>query len=295
MSALPKMLVVDLDGSALRRDHTVAPRDVAAVQALRARGVHVSIATGRLFAGTQPAARALGITGPVACMNGSEIRLAHDGARVSGAYLPDPVRTAVRRVWARSGVAPLLFASHVIHHNRAHVGLRPQLRAWTSRFRQHAHVEVGPTWMGEPDLLGITGVGAATAVYALRERIEAALADIGVRAGVPSASQGPRDIAIEVFPSFSTRAWYLVVRDGVTDKGTALHKLAAASGVTEEDCVVLGDWMNDAPMFARAGRSFAMGQAHPTLKEMATDCCVATSETGGGIAEVAERVWGVRV
>ena len=50
-----------------------------------------------------------------------------------------------------------------------------------------------------------------------------------------------------------------------------------------------GDWFNDVPMFAWAGRSFAMGQSPHGVRSCATDVLEATSATGGGVAEAIDR------
>jgi hydroxymethylpyrimidine pyrophosphatase-like HAD family hydrolase len=81
----------------------------------------------------------------------------------------------------------------------------------------------------------------------------------------------------------------MVVRAARVDKGTAIDWLAAHYQITPEEIVVVGDWLNDVPMFRRAGRSFAMAQAPDDVKGAATDVLVADSKSGGGIAEAAER------
>jgi HAD superfamily hydrolase (TIGR01484 family) len=43
-----RLLALDLDGTLLRDDHTVDPRDIAAIAELQAAGVTVTIVTGRL-------------------------------------------------------------------------------------------------------------------------------------------------------------------------------------------------------------------------------------------------------
>jgi hydroxymethylpyrimidine pyrophosphatase-like HAD family hydrolase len=47
----------------------------------------------------------------------------------------------------------------------------------------------------------------------------------------------------------------------------------------------VGDWFNDVGMFKYSGRSFAMGHAPDYVREAATDLLIATSSTGGGVAE----------
>jgi hypothetical protein len=88
--------------------------------------------------------------------------------------------------------------------------------------------------------------------------------------------------------------WGMIVRSSRGTKGTALAWIARHEGVSPEDTVCVGDWVNDVPMFEVAGRSFVMGQAPPEVKAKATDPLVATAEVGGGVAEAIEKAFGIR-
>ncbi|HET9992938.1 MAG TPA: HAD hydrolase family protein, partial [Kofleriaceae bacterium] len=68
-----RLLALDLDGTLLRHDKRVDDRDIAAIRELAASGVTVTIVTGRLHSGSVDAARACGIVGPIACVEGSHI------------------------------------------------------------------------------------------------------------------------------------------------------------------------------------------------------------------------------
>ena len=111
----PKLLVLDLDGTALNADRRLAAVDVEAARRLRSAGVHVTIATGRIFTGTQRVARELGVRGPVAVMNGCEILDAESGATLFGAYVRPDAHRAIRGVLYAHGLSPFLFESRTIH------------------------------------------------------------------------------------------------------------------------------------------------------------------------------------
>ena len=64
-----------------------------------------------------------------------------------------------------------------------------------------------------------------------------------------------------------------------------LARLAARLNIHRDQVAAVGDWFNDVGMFRYAGRSFAMGQAPEVIHREATDRLLATSATGGGIAE----------
>ncbi|HWL89184.1 MAG TPA: HAD hydrolase family protein, partial [Polyangiaceae bacterium] len=106
-----------------------------------------------------------------------------------------------------------------------------------------------------------------------------------------------RDVAqVAMFPIRRILgSWGLIVRAIGGNKGSALEWIASHHGLSLEETVCIGDWLNDVPMFAKAGRSFAMGQAPDEVKNAASDVLEETSEEGGGIARVVEEIFGVSV
>jgi hydroxymethylpyrimidine pyrophosphatase-like HAD family hydrolase len=103
--------------------------------------------------------------------------------------------------------------------------------------------------------------------------------------GVP----GLQDIVFEVRREDFAGMWGMVVRASGVDKGTAIEWLALHYGVGLDDVVAVGDWLNDVPMLARAGLSYAMAQAPDEVKSAAKEVLEADIWAGGGVAEAAER------
>ena len=63
----------DLDRTLLTHDGVLPPRTIAAIQAARAAGIHVVIATGRMFRSALPYAQAAGIEEPLVCYQGAAV------------------------------------------------------------------------------------------------------------------------------------------------------------------------------------------------------------------------------
>ena len=74
-----RLLAVDLDGTLYSRDGRIVERDRTAIARVAARGVNVAIVTGRLYSGSREAAQTIGIRGPIACVNGSQVVDTRDG------------------------------------------------------------------------------------------------------------------------------------------------------------------------------------------------------------------------
>jgi Cof subfamily protein (haloacid dehalogenase superfamily) len=77
---------------------------------------------------------------------------------------------------------------------------------------------------------------------------------------------------------------------GVT-KGGALADLCRGLGVAAEDVVAFGDMPNDIPMLAWAGTSYAVANAHHTVREAADH--VAPANTEDGVATVLAGLFGL--
>ncbi len=87
-----KLVACDLDGTLMGETLTFSPRLRRAIEQANKQGIVVTIATGRGFPSTQQYARQLGITAPVICYQGAQIKT-QDGhtlyeATLSRAFLP---------------------------------------------------------------------------------------------------------------------------------------------------------------------------------------------------------------
>lgn len=272
-----KLLALDVDGTLLRRDGSVHPEDHAAIARVAASGVVVTIATGRLYSGTHPIARSLGLSGPVACVDGSHIVDLGDDwlfqATIAGASA-----AFVRDVIARHGPASFLFADDAIVHDESGAPFAGYVRTWSPRVNVVTRVADHPSWEGGRGLMAVVAVGPEHGIRAAAAEIEERL---------------PHAARVVVFPVVRVGMFAMLIRAAGSTKGTAIEWLARFHGCALANVVVVGDWLNDVPMFEVAGRSFVMGQAPPSVKATATDALNANCFRGGGIAEAVRRAWGI--
>jgi Cof subfamily protein (haloacid dehalogenase superfamily) len=273
-----KLLALDVDGTLLRRDGTVHPDDRAAIERVAARGVPVTIVTGRLYSGTHQVARAVGLSGPVACVDGSQIVDLRDDSGLFHAAISGGDAALLREVIRRHGPASFLFAHDTIVHDADGEPFAGYVSTWSPRVDVVERVVEHPYWEHELGLMAVVAVAPEPAIRAaaaeLAERLHHATHVIS-------------------FPVHRIGMFAMVIRAAGTTKGTAVEWLARHHGCTAAEAVVVGDWLNDVPMFQVAGRSFAMAQAPPAVKATATDLLAADCWKGGGIAEAVRRVWGI--
>jgi len=270
-----RMLVLDLDGTTLRHDGTLAEEDIAAAHRLKAAGIHVTIATGRLYTGTDWVAEALGVEGHVAVMNGLELVDVQTHDTTSGAYVDLAAKTHARRIFAEHDLPTFLFGSRRIHYGREHHHLAPYLGIWTEDLHAHDDVHEAPHW-DDDDILAVCAAGDQRVVTSAQRALSAELAD-HLHLVAFNTFEGDR------FVQMASSTW---------DKGTALKQLAQERGLDASQVVAVGDWMNDEPMFGTAGRAYAMNHAIEPLKERAHSVLDAGRQ-GGAVAEVAKKVWGI--
>jgi hypothetical protein len=84
---------------------------------------------------------------------------------------------------------------------------------------------------------------------------------------------------------------WLDVTSPTANKGAAVRKVQEALGVTPDQTMVFGDFLNDLEMMDAATYSFAMANAHPLLRERAS--WVAPTNNANGVVRTIRTVLGL--
>jgi len=265
-----RLLALDLDGTLLRHDKTVDPRDIAAIRELQRAGVTVTIVTGRLRSGAAHAARACTIEGAIACVEGSHLVEMETGTTL--AHHPMLDVSPLRSAFTANNLSTFVFDAEGIHHDHAGAPFASYVSTWSPNLRV---VEEHLAWQTQP-----------LAAVAIGERDAVAAAHAALR---PHAD---RIFSVSFEVSWIPGKHAVLVRAAGPSKGTALVELCRVAGCTAADAVAVGDWVNDVPMFEAAGRSFAMGTSPEAVRSKASDTLATGAGEGGGIAEAIRRAWG---
>jgi Cof subfamily protein (haloacid dehalogenase superfamily) len=269
-----RLLAVDLDGTLLRNDGRVDDKDIAAIRELRAAGVTVTIVTGRLHSGALFAANTCGIEGAIACMEGSH--LVEVAGKTLHHHAMAPADTQVlRQTFGAHGLASFVFEADGIHHDEDGEPYAHYVSTWSPKLRVVEEALDERAWANQP--LAAVAIGDP-------HEVEAAYAKLREHAG--------RIFSVSFAVSLCPGKHAVLVRAAGVNKGTALRSLCEGAGCTVEEAVVVGDWVNDVPMFEVAGKSFVMGDAPEHVREKATDLLGRPAGSGGGIAEAVRRAWG---
>jgi Cof subfamily protein (haloacid dehalogenase superfamily) len=261
----PKLVVLDLDGTVVPYAgfyDQPTPRVCAAIEAVRAAGVPVVIATGRAVWGALPTVAALGLDGvEIVASNGAVV---YDGTtrRVLHEVTIDPGPAAYALVTgfaARSGAA---FAVE-----RGSAGF-----LYTSDFAR----DFAGSFLAEATIEQMVTERTSRMVCRPRDCTppEAAAIATEALAGLPYSW----DIGYS--------SWIDVMAPGIS-KASGVALLAADLGISAADVLAIGDGGNDVDLFEWVGCAVAMGQsADPVL---AAADLVTESVADDGVAVALER------
>jgi hydroxymethylpyrimidine pyrophosphatase-like HAD family hydrolase len=257
----------------------VREADREAVSALLERGVHVTLCTGRMFTGTQPLALELGLDAPVACVDGSHVAHARTGAALACAGLAREAITLFCEVLRRHGAAPFALSDELLFHDEEGEPHLDYMRLWSRRTLVVSDMLRSDAWHRGRSVPAMLALASEARIRAAAEALSGRGQDL------------LQTIVFESQSEFSdgTRPWALLVRAAGIDKGTGLEWLASHYGVSLDEVISVGDWLNDVPMLERAGLSFAMAQAPDDVRDAADAVLDSDHLTGGAIAEVARR------
>jgi hypothetical protein len=275
--ARPRLIALDLDGTLLREDRTIADVDRQAIARALAAGVMVTFATGRLRGGAWPLARELGLTAPLITADGGLLVAGDTGQALERVALGMEHAVTTMAALRAHDLAPFVFTDDVIHCDEPARHAHPYVATWSPQIEGHDDVARALAWHAPHGVAAALGIGVRAGVDAVRVALSAALGSAGQLAWFPTAREAHAPWVVRVQPS------------GI-NKGRALSGLAARLGLARDEVAAVGDWVNDLEMLVWAGTSFAMGQAPRDVRQVASVTLEATSARGGGVAE-ALRLW----
>lgn len=259
ISSLPySLLVLDVDGTILDSSHALRPRVVHAVRAARAAGLVVTLATGKLLPSVRSLIDAMGLDGPQITVNGAATLDARSGAALRFCPLmPANVRAVVETVRAADpDILVTYFTVDNIYMDHPHPGARI-----LDEYGEGPPLLVPDLLSGDlPPAAKILLSGSPQQLASLRERVTPLLAE---RVSITTTT-----------PDF------LEFFDFAAGKGLALAALRETLHLPREAIIAVGDGENDVPLLQEAGLAVAMGNAAPTLREVAHHITASNDEDG---------------
>jgi Cof subfamily protein (haloacid dehalogenase superfamily) len=261
------LVALDIDGTVLRPDHSIAPSTAAAVHAARRRGVRIVLASSRGPVALAAIQQELGLTHEwfIGYQGALVARRVDAGLEVLAEKPMDP---------ADAGEVEERAVSLGLSVGR-YAGLRWRVPQLTEAIRAEA---------------AITG---ETPVVGTREQRDAdgaphkVLAIAGDVDRIPALDLLAREVPGGVEATFSHRTYLEVTATGV-DKASGLRPLLAHLAIRPDRTAAVGDGLNDLTLFAAVASPIAMGHAPPAVLAAAT--WVTRTNTDDGVAHALARL-----
>ncbi len=263
-----KLVACDMDGTLLDGNKRIPDALWPLLEQLRAHGIEFAPASGRQYATLAEQFGQAGEGLDYIAENGAFV--VSGGREVSSSPLPDGA------------------AQHIVATLRAHADRGANVGVVLCGKRS-AYVERTDA----PFMDKVTHYYKALTVVdnladADDDFLKVAIYDFGGAQGTADALAGVR---LDVNVVVSDKHWADVMAVGV-DKGKALAALRESLGVTKDQTVVFGDFLNDLEMMSEASLSFAMQNAHPDVAAVAAYRAPANTEHGviAMLTELVKRV-----
>lgn len=281
-----KCIASDMDGTLLTAAQKITDENIEAIKKAQEKGVEVIIATGRSFYEARFVLDEAGISCPIICVNGAEVR-SKDGKVVSANPLD---KTLAKKA------AYTLLENHVY------------FEVYTNQGTYTADEDKGVSIIVDIFLSGNPKADIDKVTKAAEERFKKGLVH---KVGSYDELFNNEEHQIYKLLAFSIEPDFLVAaKEGLlkleglavsssgdenleltsenAQKGLALEAFVKEKGISLLETMAIGDNYNDLSMFKRAGRSVAMGNADDIIKAQC-DVITATNEDSG----VAKAIWEV--
>jgi Cof subfamily protein (haloacid dehalogenase superfamily) len=240
-----RAVVVDLDGTVLDRTFHPSPRTVKAIALTRAAGMHVLVATGRMFVSARRIAAELGVDDPLVCYQGALV----GDPRTGEILFHKPLDVELARELLRA-LGPWSRTTNVYLDDELYVTeLNDAARHYAQTAGVEAHV-VGDlaAWLPGPTTKLVT-VGDPVLLDGERDRLQAAFGD--------------RAFIAKSLPEFLE-----IAAPGVS-KAASVSLVGRRLGFGAAETIAFGDGENDRELLEWAGLGVAVEGGDPGLAQRA--------------------------
>ena len=273
-----KCIATDMDGTLLNSVQQISQANKEAILKAQTQGVEVVVATGRSYQEAAYVLSEAGLTCPVICVNGAEIR-SKEGEVLSATPIG---KQLARKVASRLAEKEVYFevytnqGAFTVDPDKAvsilvDIVMSANPEANQAEIIESAGARIRDGLIHKIEDYELLFADEDAQIYKLLafsfdgDRLEAAnqsLADLG---DLAVASSGHENLEIT---------------NRHAQKGIALESFVAAKGIDLAETMAIGDNYNDVSMFAKAGRSVAMGNANYEIKSLC-DVITDTNEESG--------------
>lgn len=251
-----RLVAMDLDDTLLTSKLVITERTKRVIDEVRAKGVHVTLATGRMYQSTLHFARQLDITEPLITYQGALVKEERTGNVLYYRPVPLPAAREVLQkgyeldIHMNIYVNDTLFVDSITEEGIGYAKL--------------ARVELHPVG----NLLKFLHDDPVKIIFiAEQEKLDRLQPYMEEKYG--------RELYIT-----RSKPHYLEFMHSQANKGRALKALAGSLGIAREEVMAFGDSFNDLPMLEYAGLGVAVGNGWPQVQAGADYVTAANDDDG---------------
>ena len=273
-----KCIATDMDGTLLNSVQQISVENKEAILKAQARGVEIVVATGRSYQEATYVLEQAGLTCPVICVNGAEVR-SKEGDILSA--------TPVGKQLAREAAARLTEKGvyFEVYTNQGAFTIDPNKAV---SILVDIIVSANPD-VNQAEVIEAAGARIRDGLIHTIEDYELLFADEDYQIykllafsfdadRLEAANQALADLTELAIASSGHEN--LEITHSNAQKGIALESFVTARGIDLAETMAIGDNYNDVSMFEKAGRSVAMGNAGYEIKSLC-DVITDTNEENG--------------
>jgi Cof subfamily protein (haloacid dehalogenase superfamily) len=252
-----KLIALDLDGTLLTNNHSLAPEGMGYLRRAYLEGVHIVLATMRNPLETTVFCQELGIDDPLICANGAWVLGSPNGPNWEYRTIPQDIALKIAQLADQNGWELVTTVASTTYLRQ-----RPgQLIGSFETNKEIVAINVDGI-VGDPiRMLVFDSEGGAVIQEKCKTELQA-------------------NCQTEIFINPDGSFHSLAIGPVNTDKGTGLRLVMDHFHLPREQILAIGDNYVDLPMFQQAGTSVAMGNAPEAVKKGATTVAPANDEEG---------------
>lgn len=265
---LIKLIVSDMDGTLLGKDHDISEENLKAIRAAKAIGIKFAIATGRAYEDVEPFLKKYSLNCECIVQNGAEYRN-EKGEVLQGIYIEKSKVKDILALMNRDGFRSEIYTDRGFYTTSSREDTLKSLAYRVQAFdpqitdfeealekaKENNHF-INLSYIDNIDefINSEVKIGKFVAFSSSEEKITLLKKEFEKISGLAVSSSFKTNIEINHIDA---------------QKGLILKKVVQKFGYKEEEVLVLGDSFNDMSMFKEFTNSVAMGNAIDEIKAVA--------------------------
>jgi Cof subfamily protein (haloacid dehalogenase superfamily) len=249
-----KLIVSDMDGTLLNSVGKISDETESVLKELMAKGIHVAVATGRIFTSAKVYAKYLGITTPIIACNGAIVRNLSDNTTIYENHISRENCINILDICKKYNLY-FHFYTNDIFYTESLEYTSIKYSEWNKTLKEEEQIDI--RLVEEP-------------YDVIKNSNEEFYKFVIIDDDIKLLEQVRREI--ETIPTLEcSKSWHnnLEIMNRGVSKGIAVARLAKSLGVKPEEVICFGDNENDISMLEFAGLGVAMGNAEDHVKASA--------------------------